>query len=144
MWINLERSNAHKWSATHVTRLENVDHQLLRVITFSHAKVAVEFLYLETGSIPLQFVIKSRRLNYFKNIMDKNENELVKKIDETQKKNPLKCDWTELLKMDFKTIDEEINEDVVKATPRTEFKKNVKDKIYKAALKHLKSLQENH
>ena len=46
--------------------------------------------------------------------------------------------------MHFKTIDEEINEDVVKATPKTEFKKYVKDKIYKAALKHLKLMQENH
>ena len=90
----------HEITSTHITRLENVDHQLLRIITSSHAKVAVAFSYLETGSIPLQFVIKSRRLNYFKNIIDNNENELVKKINEKQKQNPLKGDWTELLKND--------------------------------------------
>ena len=93
MLINGVLFNSEAWhgiTATHVTRLEMVDHQLLRVITSSHAKVAVEFLYLETGSIPLQFVIKSRRLNYFKNIIDKNENELVKKIYETQKKESTK------------------------------------------------------
>ena len=100
-----------------------MDHKLLRVITSSHAKVAVEFLYLETGSIPLQFLIKSRILNYFKNIIDKTENELVKTIYETQKKNPLKGDWAELLQMDIKTIYEEINEDVEKTTLRLELKK---------------------
>ena len=42
--------------------------------------------------------------------------------------------------MNFKTNYEEINEDVVKATPKSEFKKNVRNKNYKAALKHLKTM----
>ena len=64
-------------SKAHIQKILIVDHQLRRFNVSEHAKVAVEFLYLETGAKPVKFVIKSRRLNYLKEIHNREDNELI-------------------------------------------------------------------
>ena len=54
-WVNL--------SAKNISDLESLDEKLLRDILSAHAKTPKELLYLETGSLPVSYVIKSRRLN---------------------------------------------------------------------------------
>ena len=44
--------------------LEKVDEALLRGLLSAHSKTPLEALYLESGCIPIRFIIKSRRLMY--------------------------------------------------------------------------------
>ena len=60
----------------HIEKLESVDKYLLRKIFNASSTTAIEALYLETGALPLRFVIKSRRLMFYWTLL----NELVKKI----------------------------------------------------------------
>ena len=57
--------------------LENVDHQLTRVICNAHAKTPPEFMYMETTAYPLKYVIVSRRIICLHTILGKNSEELV-------------------------------------------------------------------
>ena len=91
-----------------------MDKQLIKFIVDGHAKVASEFIYMETGAIPLRFVAVSRRLNYLTNIFDRNENELVKRIYYAQNGNPSPGDWVNLIVKDFETIGEKYNENEIK------------------------------
>ena len=71
MFLNgvLHSSEAwHGLTATQIAQIELVDHQLLRTILGAHSKTPTEFLYLETGTLPVKYVITSRRLNYLKHI----------------------------------------------------------------------------
>ena len=43
-----------------------------RQIVGSHSKVPIELMYLETSSIPIEFILASRRLNYLHNVLTKN------------------------------------------------------------------------
>ena len=52
----------------------NLDHYLMRYIFGAHSKVPIELLYLETKSIPLDFILASRRINYLHNILTKPKN----------------------------------------------------------------------
>ena len=108
----------------------------------AHAKVAVEFLYLETGAKPVKFVIKSRRLNYLKEIHNRENHELIKRIYESQKKNPSKGDWTEIVKDDLETI--EVNENELKEMSKGEAKQMIKSQIEKATFKYLQDTKKTH
>ena len=61
-----------------IESLEKVDEALIRGIRGAHAKIHKEALFLETGTIPLRYIIKSRRLSYLKTILDRDFNELIR------------------------------------------------------------------
>ena len=57
-------SNSESWynlSVKDVTRLEAVDEALLRKIFSAHSKTPKELLYLESGNIPVRFILMTRR-----------------------------------------------------------------------------------
>ena len=45
-----------------------------------------------------------RRLNYLLEIHNREDHELIKRIYVKQKENPVKGDWTELVKIDLELI----------------------------------------
>ena len=113
MLLNGVLFNSEAWhglTSTHIARLQIIDNALLRENTSSHAKIATEFLYLETGTLPITQIITSRRLNYLKHILDKNENELIKRIYNEQKEDPIKGDWFKLVQTDLESIDPNLDE----------------------------------
>ena len=62
MLINGVLFNSEAWHAikeNEVKILESVDEHLLRSIVGAHAKTPVEFLYLETGTMPIRFIISA-------------------------------------------------------------------------------------
>ena len=70
-------------------------------------------LYLETGAIPIKFIIKQRRLSYLHHILTRKDNELIKKVYMAQKRKSVNNDWVLTVKKDIDKIklnlsDEEI------------------------------------
>ena len=55
-----------------------------------------------------------------------------------------KGDWIELIRNDFKIIGEELDESIIKSMSKNNFKKFVKDKIERAAFKHLENVKMSH
>ena len=105
MFLNGVLYNSEVWQgldSTDLTMLQNVDHQLMRVICHNaHSKTPVEFLYLETAAQPLKNVISSRRIMYLHNILSRNSDELVKRVFDAQKNNPTQGDFICLVKSDL-------------------------------------------
>ena len=86
---------------------------MVRKILNSHFKALIELLFLETGKIPIEYIIASRRLNYLHTIVTRNSCELIKKVYTSQKEEPLKGDWHHLIVetknlLDFEMDDQEI------------------------------------
>ena len=61
-------------------------------------------LYIETGSIPIKFIIKQRRLSYLHHILTRKDTELIKKVYIAQKRKPVKDDWFLTIKKDMDDI----------------------------------------
>ena len=78
-----------------------LDHYLMRKILGTHSKVPSEMLYLETATIPIEFILASQRINFLHNILIKENTELTKRVYEAQVKNPCKGDWSMLVKEDM-------------------------------------------
>jgi hypothetical protein len=103
--------NSEAWhgaSLEDIKTLESIDEQLLRSFVKAHSKTPLEFLYLETGAIPVRFLIYSRRMVYLHSILRRGDEELVKRVYRAQTDNPSPGDIAELLKEDFNTIEEHL------------------------------------
>ena len=72
MLLNGTLFNSEAWQGitiSEIHQLERVDEALLRGVLRAHSKVPIEALYLETGSIPIRYTLKSPRLSYLHNIL---------------------------------------------------------------------------
>ena len=77
MLINGILYNREAWhgvTKNHIKNLETFDEDLLRKFLKAHGKTPKEFLYLETGTIPIRCIIAQRRINFFKHILEKDKN----------------------------------------------------------------------
>ena len=125
MLINGMLFNSEAWHAltkTHIKQLELVDNQLLRKIFNAHPKTSTAFLHLETGTMPIEFIIASRRLNYLHNILARDKNELVARVFNVQCENPSKGDFIELIQNDFKLINEKFDKQLITSMSKNQFK----------------------
>ena len=122
--------------------LESIDEDLLRRILKLHSKTPKEFLYLETGSTPIKWVLKQRRINYLKHILSLEENEIVKKVYTAQKQNPTSGDFVQLVEKDL--MDLRITQAHLELHGKSDFKKLLKNIVTKEAFKELLELKEKH
>ena len=147
MFVNGVLYNSEVWQglgATDITALEKIDHQLMRFICNSHAKTAVEFLYLESGSIPLKNIIASRRIMYLHHLLGREDRELIKRVYKAQKESPTPGDFVELVKEDLNVIGEAFDEETIFMRSKDQFKTIIKEKIRQSAFRDLKNLQMKH
>ena len=145
--INSILFNSEAWQGitkAEIETLEKVDEDLLRGIIKAHSKIPTEVLYLETGSIPIRFILKSRRISYLQTILKRHPEELVSEVYNVQKNDPIKGDFYDLVMQDLKSIDLNITEDKIIQMKKEKFKSIVKKKVRESALCYLKQLQQNH
>lgn len=76
--------------------LEVIDKHILRLITGAQQKVPPERLFLETGELPLKYVITLRRLMYYQEINKRHNYEIVKRVFTSMKKDTITGDWINL------------------------------------------------
>ena len=73
-----------------IEELERCDESLLREKFSLHSKTSKEFLYLETGCLPLRWITIKRRLLFFHYLLNETQDELVNKFLWAQINTPLK------------------------------------------------------
>ena len=135
-WHNLQEKD--------LKELKKLDQYLLRKIIGAHSKVPIEFLFLETGALPIDFILKSRRINYLHTILNRNKNELTHKIYQAQKKDPTKGDWATKVEEDINEIKLSIKIEEIVGIKKSIFKNLVKKDVKAAAFENLKETQSTH
>ena len=81
-----------------------MDERLLRRILSAHSKTPVETLYLETGNIPIRFILMSRRLNFLHYILNEDESSLLHRFFKAQTECPVRGDWVTMVSDDMKEL----------------------------------------
>ena len=89
----------------------------------AHAKVPLEALFLETGTIPIRFILKTRRLCYLKTILHRDDEELIREVYNAQKCDPTDGDFYNLVMGDAADVNLNIDEEKIIS---------MKDERYKA------------
>ena len=134
----------HAISKAEIEHIEKVDEALLRGLLKAHSKLALEALYLETGSIPIRYIIKNRRLNYLYTVVAKEKEELVNEIYSAQKASPTEGDFCKLVEADKIEINLQIQDEEISQMNETKYKNIIKFKIKEAAFKRLLEIKSNH
>ena len=83
MLINGILFNSEVWHGVtdeHVKALEKIDEHLLRSLLQCHSKTPLEFLFLETGSVPIRYILSSRRMLYLQTLLRRDDEEITKRI----------------------------------------------------------------
>ena len=147
MFINGVLFNSEVWHGLKPTDLDVlsvVDHQILKYICKAHSKTPTEFVYLETGAIPLPFIVASRRMIYLQNILKRQPEELLRRVFEAQKTNPTHGDFIMLVKEDFAVMKIPYDENAIIAMEETQYKEYIKKHVKETAFSHLKTIQGTH
>ena len=121
MLVNGSLYNSEAWhsvSTEDIRGLEKVDEALLRCLLDCHSKVPLEFLYLESGAIPLRFILSARRINYLKTILNREPLELTRRIYDAQILKPCDGDFADLVAKDLDTIGVPLNPTIIQNTDR--------------------------
>ena len=114
----------HGLTKADVTSLEKIDKSFLRAVLKAHKGTTSELLYLETGAVPIKWIIAEKRILYLKHILSRNENELIKKVYLAQKGSSSQGDFTKLVEKDLQlfglTHDEVASESMTKPALKKE------------------------
>ena len=121
----------------HITQLESVDNMLFKSVFQAPFSTPIAAYYLETGAIPIRYVLIGRRLMYLWTILQKNEDELVSKVFKAQKLFPVKDDFVNQIIEDKEEIGLLLTESEIKFMKKTKFKNLVKEKIRVSAHSYL-------
>ena len=105
-----------------ISDLENLDISLLRKIMGAPVSVAKEALYLELGCLPINCVIKARRINYLHYLATRHTDTMLYQFFITQWKYSSKLDWTRQVKEDLDDFGIEANLDWIKSRSKGWFK----------------------
>ena len=119
MFVNMEA--CHNVLQKDTSVFTKLDQYLMRKIVGCHSKVPIEMLYLETNTVPLDFILASRRINYLHNILSQTDDELTKRVYEQQKKDPCKGDWCELVEKDIDMVNLDMDYNSIKDMPKQDF-----------------------
>ena len=147
MFLNGTLTNAEIWypiSEKQVEVLENVDLMLIRKLLKGHSKATKESFHMETGLLPIRFVIMKRRLMYLFNILRKPKSELIRKVYDVQKTIKTKNDWYNIVQenkiyLEISQSDEEIGK-----MSKERFKLIVRKSVEKKAVEYLNNIACKH
>ena len=148
MFLNGVLFNSETWtglSQKDISKLEVIDHKILRVITGAHSKVPLEMLYLETGEMDISSVMSVRRLLYWHNIIRRHKKELISQVYHAMKSKPVKGDWINLVKSDLEKLNMTIEyETQYMQMKKEDFKRMIKEKAKEACFEKMDKLKDSH
>ena len=147
MFINGILFNAEVWygfTSTEIGEFEKLDRLSLRRILGAPVSTPQEALYLELGIMPIDMVIKVRRVMYLHSLLRRNEDEMLSKFFMMQYNNPVKGDWTETVRADLRELNIAENFMDIRSKTKEAFKKHVKQKARDVALEQLLDKKSKH
>ena len=139
--------NSEVWyglKKTEIEILEAIDEMFLRQLFGAHSKTPIEALYLESGKIPIRYIIKNRRLMYWWHLANISDDKMLSKFYYAQKNMPVKDDWTIQVDKDKEELDINLSDTDIKKMKKYKFKLLLKKKINIAALNYLNKLKAKH
>ena len=107
MLISVLLFNAETWlrlTKENVKKLESIDLMLLRKLLKTPTSTPKPALYLETGSIPIKYILKSKRIMYLHHILTRSDDALIKRVFLAQLHDTGKGDWCSVVREDLNTL----------------------------------------
>ena len=99
---------------------------------------------METGSIPVRFVIISRRINFLHYILCEDENSLLGRFFKAQCAEPVRGDWASTVRKDLDFFNIKLSFDQIARYSKSSFRTFIEDSVKKKAFSELVRKQKEH
>ena len=140
-------SNSETWynlTKKEISELESVDEMSLRNVLSAHSKTPTETLYLESGNIPVRFILMSRRLNFLHYILNEDKDSLLRTFFTAQRESPVRGDWVMTVTKDMEELGINLTMEEIAGISKLRFKEIIKNKVETKALQYLTKLKKSH
>ena len=87
-----------------IKKLESVDEMLLRKVLCTPMSTPKISLYMETGSIPIRFILRKKRIMFLHHILTRDEDALIHQVLTAQINKPVKGDWCIVVREDLDSL----------------------------------------
>ena len=124
-WGNITKKN--------IDDLEKLDNILLRNIFNASSSTPVVFCHLELKTLPLRYLIQSRRLSFLQYILQQNPDSMIYQVLFSQIESPLQGDMWLSAKNDLKSLNMNLTLHDIKSLSKYQFKKLVKNAVHNHA-----------
>ena len=145
--INGIMTNAEIWynvSKSEIEDFEALDRLFFRRLFEVPSSTPKEAYYLELGVLPINILLKARRINYLYSLLNQNKTGMLYTFFITQWYNPCKGDWTLQVQEDLADFQIPCSFETIAIKSKEAFKNLVKTRAKELALKQLVSKQERH
>ena len=139
--------NSEVWynvSDYQISKLEQIDEMWMSKLFCLAKSAPKEGIYIETGKMPIRFIVMIRRLMYFWHVLNKNENELVNRFLSAQQIWTGSQDWISQVRKNMSEINLKLTDKQITEMKNEDFKKLVKTRVEIFAISYLKKLQSKH
>ena len=140
-------SNSEAWyglTKSDIEALEWNDLNLLRKVFEVPSSCPKEMLYLETGCLPVSYLIVIRRLMFLHYILHEEEFSLIYRFLQSQLISPLKGDWILEIKKNLEEYNVGCTIEEIKKVSESSFKKKVEKAVRMKAFKDLIKVKNSH
>ena len=147
MFLSGILTNAGIWyhlTKTDLEDLEKVDRILMRRILSLPESTSNEALYLESGCVDIDTVIKGKRVIYLQYLVKENKDNMLFKFFKAQWDRPGRGDWTSQVKGDLIDLDIPESLEYLEEMSINKFKTMVKKKTKQYALDKFEKLKAKH
>ena len=140
MLLNGILTNSEAWyglTAEDIKQLEQVDETLLRKFLEAPFSTPKVMLYLETGTKPIRFTIKMRRVMFLQNILQEDQNCLISKFFHAQDKKPGKNDWSLTARQNLEELNLNLDFEDIRKMSKFQFHSKASKAMSKLAFEYL-------
>ena len=131
-WLRLTNESMKK--------LESVDLMLLRKLLKTPISTPKVALYLETGCVPLRYILKGKRIMFLHHILTRDPNSLISRVFWAQVQDVGKGDWCQVVQEDLDMLGlDNLSLSDIKNTSKESMKILVNNRINITALKELQN-----
>ena len=112
MWYNVADEQ--------ISKLEQIDEMWYRRLFNLPKSTPKEGMYIETGKLPVRFIVMIRRLMYLWHVFHRDENELVHRFLSAQQLLTGQNDWISSVREDMKEIELNLTDEQIKKVSNEE------------------------
>ena len=134
----------HGFKKKHLDIIEECDKNLMRRLFNCPDGTPTEAFFLETSAIPIRFILMGRRIMYYWTILNKSEDELVRRVFDAQKTFKTKDSWVAQVEEDLEFCNIELQEEEIKLMSNYKMKKLVSKQIRIKSDEYLIELRDSH
>ena len=117
--------------------LDKIDIQLLRKSIMVSSKSSRSLLLLELGVVPVEYLLKQKRINFLHHLLTSEDQSLAKAVFLKQTERPMKGDYVNIVNKDLVDCKINLTYDQIKTLTKKKFKEIEKEAVRKASLQNL-------